>query len=47
MITLETESNNTLIEPESGHPRLRCSLVGFMELPPPPQEPNTEDLAWV
>ena len=46
MITPETESNNILIEPESGRPLLRCSLVGFME-PPPPQEPNTEHLASV
>lgn len=45
MITLETESNNTLIEPDSGHPLLRGSSAGFMELPPPPQEPNTEHLA--
>ena len=45
MITLETESNNTLIKPESGHTLLRCSLVGLME--PPPQEPNTEHLACV
>ena len=47
MITLETESNNTLLEPESGYPLLRGSSVGVMELPPPPQEPNTEHLACV
>lgn len=45
MITLETESNNTLLEPESGYPLLRGSSVGVMELPPSPQEPNTEHLA--
>jgi len=37
MITLETESNNTLIEPESGYPLLGGSSVGVMELPPTPR----------